>query len=136
MKKAKSRLKQTRKKKPYLNLLSLLSYYLNHLPCLFLAIAFNALLCYLATRVSPNQVKHFLLANTYLPFILTFFFASWFTISFLILNSRRGLVITLFLVWILFLRLQQVVFSQKLIIFSLFPFLALEIILTLTSPSS
>ncbi|MEA2056148.1 MAG: hypothetical protein U9O78_00305 [Patescibacteria group bacterium] len=136
MKKAKSRLKQNKKKKSSFNLFSLLQYYFNHLPCLFLAIVFNGLLYYLVTHVNPSQIKNFLLPNTYLPFLLILFFASWFSISFLMLNSRRGLVITLLLVWIVFLKLQKVIFTQQLIIFSLLPFIVLEIILALTSPSS
>ncbi len=140
MRKAKSRLStESRNRKKTTNsfdLIKILAKYLNYLPTLVLGGLFTIGLYYLVSTVPPDQIKHFIISNSYLPFTLGLFLSTWFITSFLLLNSRRGLLISLFLNWLVFLKLQQVVMSPQLVLISFIPFVIVEVFLTLTASAS
>jgi len=133
--KASSRLKKIRSKKTNLNSsqkqlthLNILKRYLSHTPTLILGLFFSYTLIQFLNRVHPSNVKHFLLPNSYLPLLLLVFFAGFFLLSFLLLNSRRGFIGSLWLTIMLFLHVQRVIISIQAIIISLFILMALEIL--------
>ncbi len=82
--------------------------YLSHWPGLFLSLVVASGLWIFVNNVHPSQVQHTILANSYLPFIILFFLFWLFFISFLLLNSHYGLIISIWLTSWLFLRLHQV----------------------------
>jgi hypothetical protein len=140
MRKAKSRLStkpnKRKKRSNSFDLIKILAKYLNYLPTLVLGGLFAIGLYYLVSTVPPDQIKHFIIPGSYLPFTLGLLLSTWFITSFLLLNSRRGLLISLFLTWLVFLKLQQVMMSPQLVLISLVPFVIVEIFLTLTAPAS
>ncbi len=101
-------------KKPLATSRSLIAKYLTHLPTLILSTPFLYTTYYILTKVNPDQIKHFLLPNTYLPLLISTFFASLFFFSFILLKTSRGLIISLLLTTLLFLKLQHVVFTPTL----------------------
>lgn len=135
--KSKSRFNLFRLKFPRLNFshakfnLSCFKPYLQHWPTLLLALTFTAATYLILTRVSPASIRHVLLPNTYLPLLVTAFLAFWFGFSFILLNSRRGLFLSLALTTFLFLRLQQVEITRQAILVILGFFLGSELVFTL-----
>jgi hypothetical protein len=82
--------------------------YFRHLPLLILAAPFYAGLYWLLTNVRPDQVKNWLLPNSYLPFHVLFFLGNFFFFTFLTLSKRWGIFIALALEWLIFLKFQDV----------------------------
>lgn len=87
---------------------ALLTRYLKHLPTLSLSLPFLGVTGYIVTRVSPTQVRHFILPNTYLPLLAPFFLGMFFFLAFIFLNSRRAFFLSLSLTFFLFLKLHAV----------------------------
>jgi hypothetical protein len=114
MQKAKSRIKTQSKprrkiKAPQIQLsLKPSKKYLKHLPLLLLSVPFYAGAYYIFTYIHPDKIKHFLIPNTYLPLQFTLFSGNFFLFSYLLLNTRRGLGLSLFLSFTLFLKLQLI----------------------------
>lgn len=102
-------------------------YYLTHLASLILALAFYFSTYYILTTFHPQQIKNFIVVNTYLPLQLSFFLANFLFFSFLLLKKRRGLLISLFLSIWLFLKLQTVIMDTIFILGILFFFVIMEI---------
>jgi hypothetical protein len=90
--------------------------YLIHLPTFILALISWYICYYILTRIHPSAIKNLLIHNSYFIFHLSFFFANFFSWSFLFLNSRRGLIIALGTTAMLFLKLQQVMLQPLLIL--------------------
>jgi hypothetical protein len=82
---------------------------LRFLPLLILAGLFYAGLFLLLTKVRPSQVKSWLLPNSYLPFHALLLPANFFFFTFLTLSKRWGVLISLMIQWLLFLKLQNFV---------------------------
>lgn len=101
--------------------------YFNHLPALIFAIPFYWITYYILTSIFPAQIKNFLLINTYLPLQIPLFIANFFFFSFLTLKTRRGFLISLFISFILFLKLQNVVLDWRVILIIMGGFVGVEI---------
>lgn len=104
------------------------SQYLEHLPTLLLAFMSGFGLWKLISTVRPQEIKHFILPNTYLPFLILFFLTIFFITSYFLLNTRRGFFISLFLTIISFLKLQQVILEIWLIASLALSFIIIEFI--------
>lgn len=85
--------------------------YLRFLPLLVLSLILYAIIIWLMKSAPPSEIANILLPNFYLPFMVPLFFANLFFFSFLFLNTRRGLLLSLVIQIIVFLRLQQVIFE-------------------------
>jgi hypothetical protein len=88
--------------------------YLTHLKTFILCLPFYGLCFYMLRNLHPNQVKNVLIPNLYFPFQLSLFLGNVFFFSFLFLNTRRGLLITLFIQTFVFLKLQSVIMTWQL----------------------
>ncbi len=112
MQKAKSRIKTSQQPKARSHKTrsssKLSKKYLRHLPLLFLSLPFYAGAYYIFIYIHPTQIQHFLIPNTYLPLQLVFFLGNFFLFSYLLLKTRRGLEISLWLNLVLFLKLQVI----------------------------
>lgn len=143
MKKAKSRLKSSKKavspsgktvsrtKNGFFQ--SCWSRYLKHLPTFVISLPFYGGVYFLVTKFYPHQLRHILLANTYLPLQLTFFAGNFFFFSFIFLNSRRGFLFSLWLSWFLFLKLQPITNYLTVSAVSLLILMVLELVFSLIS---
>ncbi len=89
--------------------------HLSHLPPLIFAIIGWVVVVYILTKIHPSTIKNLLIPNSYFLLLIVFLTTNFFTWSFILLNSRRGLVISLGLAAFLFLKLQQVIFEPFLI---------------------
>lgn len=107
---------------------SLLKKYLKHLPILFLGLIFFSGVFLLITKVYPEQIRHILLPNSYLPLLAPLFFANFFLLSFLLLNTRRGFFLSSIATILLFLKLQNVIFTPQLLLSILIPFVIIELL--------
>lgn len=107
----KNRAKSSLKSSSSNSLSALLVQYIRHLPTLILGLIFSGGVYYILINISPDRIKHFILPNTYLPLLLTFFFAAMFIFSFIWLNTVRGFFTAIVLSIILFLMLQQVILT-------------------------
>ncbi len=85
--------------------------YLKHWPALILGLFFSTCCGFILTKIFPNQIQHWLVPNAYFPFLLNFFLASFFLTSFILLNTRRGFLLSFGLTTLVFFRLQQVIFE-------------------------
>ncbi len=114
MQKAKSRIKTIKKpqlkiKAPQLHFsLRLLKKYLRHLPLLLLSMPFYGGAYYIFSHIHPAKIKHFLIPNTYLPLQLILFGGNFFLFSYLLLNTKRGLRMSILIGLILFLKLELI----------------------------
>ncbi len=116
---------------------SLFSTYIKRLPILFLSLPPLYFVTKILYSVHPNTIKHVLIPNTYTPLLVSFFFFSLFFWGFVLLKFYRGLIISMCVSTVLFLKLQQVILSIELIsgiiiFFSTF-FLLIEVLLKLSS---
>lgn len=135
MKKAKSRLKttekpKTREPKPRKSV-SGSNKYLKHLPTLLLSIPFYLGVYYILANIYPESIEHVILPNTFLPLQLVLFLGNFFFFSYLLLNSRRGLEISLVFGLAMFLKLQGIANYLPLVAVILAIFIIIEAILTL-----
>jgi hypothetical protein len=101
-----------------------------HLPAFFLSLPFYGAAFYIFTRIQPNLIRHWLIPNSYLPLLVVMLIANTFLFGFLFLNTRRGLVVSLLLTVLLFLKLQLVIFTPGLIFIMLISFGIIELLLT------
>ncbi len=120
---AKSRIKSVPRKKEILkkggfktNFFLIIKKYLNHLPTLILAIILWLTTVFFLREISPDSVKHFILPNSYLPFLVLIFLSSLFSLSFIFLNRRIGYLLSIAITTYLFLKIQQVVLESWLLI--------------------
>lgn len=118
------------------SLFRLLIRYLRHLPTLLIGLIFSAVVYLIVTRVEPSSIKHAPLPNSYLPLLLAVFLACFFIFSFVLLNTRRGFFLALIVMIILFLRVQQVIFSPIVIIAVVAPILVIELAFSLFAGKS
>jgi hypothetical protein len=81
--------------------------------------------------VSPTTIQHTLIPHVYLPIVTLFGLASFFTLAFILLNTRRAVIITLCLVTLFTAKLQQFVFTLELVSLLVIFFGILELSLTL-----
>ncbi len=82
--------------------------HLKHLPTLFIGLFFVFLLLAVTIIFSPEQLKNFILPNSYLPFFVCFFMASFFLLSWVLLDSMISMWWAILLTVFVFLRIQQV----------------------------
>ncbi len=119
--------KKSKKTQPTFNLKN----YFAHLPTLIIGLFFSFVTFLILRHVEPNSIKNLILPNTYLPFLLSLFFALSFTSSFILLNTRRGFLLSGAIILYFFLKLQQVIIPPILILSLIFISLLLEIIFSL-----
>lgn len=117
-------------------LAGLIGNYFRHLPALISGLFFVAVDYYILTKINPGSIQHFILPNSYLPFLLVTFLSLFFLVSFFLLNSRRGFFIALAVTIFLFFRIQQVLLTNELIVIILLPLLALEVVYILVKQRS
>ena len=82
--------------------------YLTHLPVLILSILFYFLVWRILTKVQPEQIQNFILDDSYLPILIPLLFANLFFFSFLLLKTRRGLLISILINILISLHLQKI----------------------------
>ena len=92
---------------------NLFSYHRQDLVLLLLSVPFFGAVFLITTRFYPSQIEDFLISNTFLPLQIPLFIANSLLFSFLFLNTRRGILISIIISSLLFLRLQQVVFDSS-----------------------
>lgn len=119
MEKAQSRLK-IKLDKQQIGIKSFWKKYFVHLPTLLMGILFYSGVFLLVNNVYPQKIKDFLIPNLYLPLQLLLFLGNFFFLSYLWLNSRRGLLISLLInCWLFFKLLKVSNYQFILIIFFL-----------------
>lgn len=121
---------------PKSSLKNKLQQYLKHLPTFFLGLIFSASTYLILTKISPTIIQHFILPNTYLPFLFSATLSVFFLFSFFLLNTRRGLLISILFAIFLFLRLQQTLLQPLSIFIIIIPFFVIEIIFSLINKRS
>jgi hypothetical protein len=82
--------------------------YFFHLPVLFLGLIGLGGVIFIFGWVEPSSIQHMYVPNSYAPLLLTVAAGTFFCGSYLFLNSRRGLLTSVVITSILFLKLQQV----------------------------
>lgn len=85
--------------------------YLLHLPLLILSAPFYFVLYYILVNVYPKSIADFPLYNCYLGLLFPLFLANFFSLSYLLLNLKRGLSFSLLITVLVFLKLQQFIFE-------------------------
>ena len=107
---------------------TLKSKYITYWPLLVVTLAHIFLLQNVVTSVDPENWKHLILPNTYLPMLLlitsTLFFAS----SYIFLNTGRGLRVALIVFFVYFFKFQNVRIDFLLIVILGALFLLLELL--------
>lgn len=131
MAKARSRLK----KQPWLRFhgaprTGLLKRYWLHLSALLMCLPFYGAVYYHLHFIHPEKIRHFLIPNSYLPLQAYLFIGNFFFFSFILLHSRRGLVMSCLLMTLLFFKLQTVL-SWPLALVTVAIFTAFEIVSSL-----
>jgi len=125
MSKAKSRLNKSQAKSEKQEKLSLFRKYRRHLGALFISLPFYGAVVFHLNYVYPIQIKNFLIPNAYLPLQFYLFVGNFFFFSFLLVHSRRGLVLSLWLSSLIFFKLQNLL-SLPLLLVTTLPFLIFE----------
>lgn len=132
MTKAKSRLqKKPTKLEPKPKNRIKLGRYHKFLPLLLLSVINWTALALIMATISPTQIQNMFIPNLYLPVITLFGLACFFGLAFLLLHTRRALIIALAATTLFFFRLQQIELSWQLLSITLMFFGILEISLTL-----
>lgn len=85
--------------------------YLKFLPLLLVSMLLYLSIFWLVANIYPNEIANVLFPNSYLPFTLLLFFANLLFFSYLMLNTRRGLILSLVIAILVFFRLQRVIFE-------------------------
>ncbi|NCN87540.1 MAG: hypothetical protein GW941_01445 [Candidatus Pacebacteria bacterium] len=101
--------------------------YLSHLPALFMAGLFYIILLMVMVNINPDLIKDFILPSTYLPVLALIFLANFFLLSFIFLNSKRGLFYTTLLTIITFLKFQKVIFEPTILLILVLTIIFFEI---------
>lgn len=81
--------------------------YLRHIPLLILGLILLAVLWWLVTTWYPRELRNVVFAGSYLPIVATSFGTVFCFAAFVLLNSRRGVVVALLVTGILYLELLQ-----------------------------
>lgn len=104
------RLTSTQSSVPITELLSRIAWkeYLLHAPILLLGLFGYAGVIFIFGWIEPRSIQNVFFPNTYAPLLLVSAAAHFCFFSFVFLNSRRGIITSLVLTILLFLRLQQV----------------------------
>ncbi len=85
--------------------------YLKFLPLLLVSMLLYSSIFWLVANIYPHEISNILFPNSYLPFTLLLFFANLLFFSYLMLNTRRGLILSLVIAILVFLKLQRVIFE-------------------------
>ncbi len=109
-------------------LLSNVHTYREYWRALAISLLFAAIVLGILTQVAPSRIRDVILPNSYLPLLVPTFLSLFFGCSFVLLNTRRGLLVSSFLTALLFLRLQRVLITTELVIVLLTFFGILEIL--------
>ena len=110
--------------------------YFKHLPTLIISFVFLGICLYILTNISPQSIKHFILPNSYLPFLSALFLFFFFFFSFLLLNTRRGFFASLVAIILIFLRVQEIDLSLTLFAIIVVPVVLIEVIYSLVKARS
>jgi len=62
---------------------------------------------YIITSVHPNQIRHLIIPNTYLPILIAFFIAASLFFKFLFLKTQHAIIASIIATLLLFLKLQK-----------------------------
>lgn len=108
-----------------------LNNYLSHLPALFMAGFFYLILVLVMVNIDPQLIKNLILPSTYLPVLLLVFLANFFLLSFIFLNSKRGLFYTTIVTIITFLKFQKVIFEPIILLILVLTIVFFEIFFNL-----
>ena len=79
----------------------------NFLVTFILIIVFWSTFAFLIFFIEPGQIKNLIIPGAYLPFFINLFLAIFFTLSVVLNNSQRGLLISLGIIAFLILRLHD-----------------------------
>lgn len=82
--------------------------YISRLPTLLCSFVGYGAAAFLFWRIDPATIQNVLVPNTYLPLLLALAEGHFFFFSYVLMNSRRGTLITVALTLLLFLKLQHV----------------------------
>lgn len=82
--------------------------YYKHLHLLLIGLLFVLILGLLVTKTYPDLPIYLIGPINYWPIILLFFLAGFFLLTFITLNTMRGLLLSSALSWLLLFKLQQV----------------------------
>lgn len=105
--------------------------YVRHLPTLVIGLILTAALYWFMQKYPPNTVQNVLLTNSYLPFLVLLGSSCFFCISFLLLHSRRGFLVSWWIVMMLWLRFQTVTITPLLLVSTITILSSIELLLTL-----
>jgi hypothetical protein len=100
-----------------------------HVHLFLLAVIGYSGIAFILLRIQPSSIQHIFLPNSYSPLLFLFFVSTFFLSSFLLNNTRRGLLISFVLTLYLFLRLQQLL-TFPLGVGIAIPFLLYELLMT------
>ena len=104
--------------------------YAYHLPTLLMAIPGYFWFYTLLTTKYPREIQDTWLPNTYLPVLISFYWGTFFLLAFVLLHTRRGLILSALLTTYLYFRIQQVIWNGWSILAPLIFFGILELSLT------
>ena len=85
--------------------------YIKHLPLLLLSASLYYLVYHLLFNVYPQGIANIPIYNSYAGLLIPFFLSNSLLLSYLFLNSKRGIRLSFLLTIILFLKLQQFIFE-------------------------
>lgn len=101
------------------------------LPILIVSAPFWMIIVKILTDLRPEQIKNFLIPNSYLPLTSSVFFAFFFTISYITLNNKISLLVGLLISLVLYLKLINVIFDWYLLLSLIVVFIIIYILLIL-----
>lgn len=107
---------------------ALTSRYITYWPLLVITLAHIFLLQNVVHSVDPENWKHLILPNTYLPMLLLITSTVFFGSSYIFLNTARGLRVALIIFFIFFLKFQNVRIDFALIVILGALFVLLELL--------
>lgn len=107
-----------------------LARYLRFLPVLLLSLPFYGAVISIITNFRPHQIADTFFSNSYFFLQLPLLIANLLMFSFILLNTRRGLLLSFFLSVLLFLKLQHVLIEWSWLIPLALIFVSLELVAT------
>lgn len=90
--------------------------YLTYLPTFFIGLVLLVVIGVLLTNIRPAQIANLGFYHSYWPLLLLVLGAVFFIFSFVLQNTRRGLLVSLLLTTTLFLKLQSVVLTSTVLV--------------------
>lgn len=108
--------------------------YFRHLPLLIAAAFSYSGVFFILKNIYPDQLRNLVISGSYSPIIGALFVAHFFCFSYLTLNTRRGLLVSLFLTSLTHFQLQQIL-STSLVVATTFYFGVFEVLLSLLQGS-